>query len=233
MTCGIYILKFKGTDSVYVGQSINIEYRYKKHLLALRNGYKHANYKMKHAYAKYGEPELEILCECSQEQLNALEAEAMEIYDAVASGYNIATEPDIHLSGTQNPASKFSKEQILGVFDAIVSANASYKQIADKYNTSESFVRHIANGEAHTYLKEEYPDKYALMLANKTRRSVSNSAGIKGKVYPPIVSPEGVEYTVTYVSEFAKEHGLDSSCLSKVLRKVPKYLSHKGWKLKT
>lgn len=232
MTCGIYVLKFTGTKSVYVGQSLNIEYRYKKHLLYLRNGYSHANHKMKRAYAEYGEPILEILCECLQEELNSLELEAMELYDSVTNGFNVATEPDIHLSGTSNPASKYSKEQILGVFEDIISAEYTYKQIAAKHSATESFVRHIANGESHTYLKEQYPGKYAIMLSNTSRRAFGNSAKAKGKEYPIIVSPEGIEYNVTNITSFAKEHGLDNSCLSKVLRRVPKYNSIKGWTLK-
>lgn len=64
MTCGIYLLRFTGLDKVYIGQSLNIEQRYRKHLQFLRNQDTKANYRMKAAYLLYGAPQLEILCEC-------------------------------------------------------------------------------------------------------------------------------------------------------------------------
>ena len=38
MTTGIYQLVFKGTDKVYIGQSIDIEHRYKGHISCLQLG---------------------------------------------------------------------------------------------------------------------------------------------------------------------------------------------------
>lgn len=36
MTTGIYCLRFKGTDKVYVGQSNNIIYRFNQHIRSLK-----------------------------------------------------------------------------------------------------------------------------------------------------------------------------------------------------
>lgn len=185
---------------------------------------------MLEAYRKFGYPYLTILCECSKADLNKYELEAFNIF---CPTLNIATEPDIHLSGTANPASKYSKAQILDVLVMLGNPDFKYKDIYEQTSVSISTIRHISNQEAHCYLKEEFPSEYAKMLnTNSTRQSTSNSAKLKGIQYPPIISPTGVEYIVENVSLFAKTHGLDPSCLRKVLTKQPRYNTHKGWKLK-
>ena len=232
MSCGIYILKFNGTDKVYVGQSVDINRRFTVHLGKLKNG--NANYKLQEAYKLFGNPTLEILCECSRQELNYIELEAFNVYDSVNNGYNIATEPDVHLEGHRNGAAKYTKEEIEGVFELLLDINNRYVDIHLNSGVSIATIRHIANGEAHTWLKEAYPDKYLVLesMRGVARQSEGNSAKSRGIVYPPIVSPEGIEYTVTNAASFAKEHKLDASALVKVLKRRPKYYSHKGWKLK-
>lgn len=139
------------------------------------------------------------------------------------------------MAGTKNPASKYSDEQILNVLQQLATG-VQYKNIHASTNVSISTIRHIANQEAHAYLQEKYPELYAAMLAhgaNEGRKSHSCGAASRGITYPPIISPEGKEYIVTHVANFAREHGLDASCLAKVLKRTPKYNTHKGWELKT
>jgi hypothetical protein len=233
MTCGIYILKFNGTDKVYVGQSENIEYRYKKHIQRLKAGTH--NYKMQKAYIQYGIPELEIiLAGINKEDLNIFELEAFSIYNAIENGFNIAEYPSIHGNGDKNPAAKYSNDKIIEVFKLLLDPANSYKHIESITEVSISTIRHIANKEAHTWLKTEFPEEYAILenLSGGVRKFSINTAENKGIVYPPIVSPEGKEYTVTNVAAFAREHKLDSSSLAKVLKRRPQYVSHKGWRLK-
>lgn len=231
MTCGIYLLKFDGVDGVYVGQSVNIEYRYKKHLQALKR--RTANYKLQKEYDYRGTPKLDILLECSAEELNTNEDEAIKIYDSVNNGFNIAEFADIHGKGEKNPASKYSEKQIEEVFNLLLDLNNRYKDIEEKTGVSLSTIRHIANLEAHTWLNVKYPEKYELLKSYKglVRQQATNSAASRGIEYPPICSPSGVIYTISNVAAFAREHNLDPSSLTKVLNRRPKYNSHKGWKL--
>lgn len=232
MLCGIYLLKFNGTDQVYVGQSVDIKRRFTVHIRKLKQGT--SNYKLQKAYELFGTPYLEILLECTKEQLNTYELEALEVYDAVDNGFNIARLPDIHLEGCSNPASKYSEEDIISVFEFLLDPYNSYKNIALATEVSEATVRHIANSEAHTWLATRFPDKYQIMnsLKGTARQSAGNSSKSKNIKYPLILSPEGKEFNVEIISAFAKEHNLDPSSLSKVLRKDPRYKTHKGWKLK-
>jgi hypothetical protein len=231
MVCGIYVLKFNGTNKVYIGQSENISYRFRKHLEKMCRG--ETALKLQKAYNMYGEPRLEILLECSPSELNYNEKEAIEIYNAVENGFNTAKEPDIHLRGDKNGASKYSNNDVSKVLDYLLDVLLSYKDIEALTGVKENTVRHIANSESHMWLKEVYPEKYAKMLEVKPLRiSMRTSAGYKGKTYPALISPEGVVYdNINNVSIFAREHNLDGSSITKILNKRPKYHSHKGWKL--
>ncbi len=233
MTCGIYLLKFIGTNKVYIGQSVNIEYRYRKHLQKLRNG--SHNYKMLKAFEDYGEPILQILLDnLCKEELSAAEQEAFAIFNCIDNGFNVSRETEISGTGDKNPASKYSNEKIEEVFFLLLDLNNRYKDIEEKTGVSLSTVRHISNSEAHLWLKEKYPAEYSELEKSKglLRQQSTNSAESRGILYPQIVSPEGVVYTVKNVAQFAREHNLDNSSLSKVLKKRPKYLSHKGWKIR-
>jgi len=232
MQIGIYKLKFNGTDKVYIGQSVNIRRRYTIHLRKLRQGT--ANYKMQKAYIQFGIPELEVLCECSRADLNTKELEYFNIYNSVSNGFNVASEPDIHLEGVDNGNSRYTLEQILDVFEMLLNVELSYKHIADSTGVSLSTVRHISNSESHTWLAAEFPEKYSILetLKGTARQSYANSAKAKGINYPTIISPEGIEYNIINIASFSREHDLDASAMSKILRKAPRYKSHKGWKLK-
>jgi len=234
MTCGIYLLKFNDTNSVYVGQSTNIEYRYKKHIQSLKRG--DSNYKLQNAYLLYGNPTLEILLEdIPKNELNACENEAILLFNSVKCGLNIAEFADIHSIGEKNPSSKYSNEDIIKVFKLLLDLSYRYKDIEKLTGVAISTIRHIANMEAHTWLQEKYPEDYKILISykGKLRQQATNSAEQRGIIYPPIISPAGKEYVITNVSSFAREHNLDPSSLRKVLVKTPKYISHKGWKLKT
>lgn len=229
MSCGVYILKFYGTNSVYVGQSLNIENRFKVHLRKLRDGTH--NYKMLKAFGVYGPPTFEIVTECEKNALNDTELEAFGIFDSVENGFNVASEPDIHLEGDKNGASKYTNEQITDAFNFLLDLDNRYSDIADATDVSLSTVRHIANGESHLWLAREYPTEYATMLSYKglTRQSAGNSGKAQGKVYPDVISPEGIVHKVECANAFARSKGVDPSYFVKLLNKKAK--SCKGWKL--
>jgi len=229
MTSGIYVLKFNGTDRVYVGQSVNIETRYRAHKQKLRNG--SHNYKMLEAYKLYGIPELEIICECTKNELNRLEQEAFEIYDSINNGFNISEDPDIYQEGEKNGYSKYTNDQIREVFKYLLDISYRYKDIESLTGVKLNTVRHIANGESHSWLATEFPIEYADMLSIKgaDRQASANCAKTLGKIYPKVISPTGETFEVTNANAFARKYGLDSSYFIKLLNK--RALSCKGWKL--
>lgn len=231
MTIGIYLLKFNGTDKVYVGQSVQIEVRYRVHKLKLRTG--KANYKLQEAYKIYGNPILDIIVEGIQkEELNFLEKEAFEIYNSIDNGFNIASEPDIHLEGELNGFSKYTNEQVIDVFIYLLDLSYRYADIESLTGVSLSTIRHISNGESHSWLGREFPEEYSILMSLKglKRQQATNDAKSMGIKFPDIKSPKGEVFSdIPNACAFAREHGLDSSTLIKLFKGYVK--STKGWTL--
>lgn len=69
---GIYKLFWTNCDHYYIGQSICITARYKKHLRKLFKG-DHENSRLQNVYNKYGSPEVEVLATCLPEELDQVE----------------------------------------------------------------------------------------------------------------------------------------------------------------
>lgn len=235
MTCGIYLLKFTGTNKVYVGQSKRIEIRYRQHTLDMEQG--SSNYKLQEAFNAYSYPLLEIILECSITELDDAEDEAIKIYDSVNNGlniYNTSNEAPTY-KGFGSGNSKYTKEQIIEVFKLLVYTSETFVSIESKTGVSHAIVSQISRLHLHYWLKEEFPEEY-ILLTNKigtrcNRETMIDKVCAKGKgiVYPYVISPEGTEYKIDNVSKFAKEHNLAANHLNEVLNGKRK--SHKGWKV--
>lgn len=225
MTSGIYLLKFTGTDKLYVGQSTNCEERYVRHINSFRKG-THAK-KLQEAYELYGMPVLEIILEASKEELDSIEIEAIEIYNSFYNGFNSTRGGNSTVYGEFNPAAKYTRQQYIDILNYLVDDNMSWPQIAELTNTTKFVVSHICSKESHAWLAKEFPEQYA-KLNNTVGRKSAMMQGIK---YPKIVSPTGTVFTVEHCTNFAKEHGLLQSKLWEVLNGSRK--THKGWHLES
>jgi hypothetical protein len=226
MSTGIYSLKFTN-NLVYIGQSIDIEARYKKHCRELKNG-THTNYKLQNAYINFGIPQLEILLECSKNELNANEIAAIEVYDTIDNGLNIAPGGGAAsgLIGEKHPFSKYSNEQLISAVKYLAdNLNQSLKLSADILGIEYGTVRGLVRGDRHIWIKNIIPKEYNILMDFIGKRSI-NTASNKGKNYT-IISPKGIQYSVNNINEFARQHNLSASNLQKVL--VNKRKSHKGW----
>lgn len=71
---GIYLIQNNVNNKMYIGQAVDIEARWQYHFSTLKNN-KHPNRHLQQSVNKYGLDQFtfEILCECSEEQLNTLE----------------------------------------------------------------------------------------------------------------------------------------------------------------
>ncbi len=235
---GIYLLRFSGTDSVYIGQSVQIEKRYKQHCTDMRSG--RASPKMQEAYEKYGLPELEVLAECSTSELDSLEEEAISIFDSSNTGFNTYSSPkDAPLNqGYGHGNTKYSKEALLLAAKLLLDPANHISEIANICGVSEDIIRSISCLASHTHwLSHEYPELYSRLKQLKGNRSAFSalkvsdklSAKSRGIIYPKILSPDGNIYQVDNAYVFAREHGLRGNHLTEVLNGHRK--SHKGWKI--
>lgn len=228
MSIGIYSLEFSN-NLVYIGQSIDIETRYKKHCRELKNN-THINQKLQSAYRIFGMPKLHILLECCKDELNDNEIAAIEVYDAVNNGLNIAPGGGATngLVGELHPFSKYSNEQLINAVKYLAyNLDKPLKLCADILNIEYGTIRGLAIGDRHTWIKNIIPNEYNLLIGHIGKRSINTSHN-KGKNYV-ILCPNGIKYNVYNINEFARIHNLSASNLQKVL--VNKRKSHKGWKL--
>ena len=234
MTIGIYSLYWEEQDLIYIGQSQNIEGRFKEHTNDLSKN-KHSNYKVQDAYHKYGLPELIILEKCELSQLNDLEIvwqkefnslDSLDLIEAGQVGY-----------GTNSNASKYSKLQILLIFRSLYLTAIPYQEIADKYTAKKSLVADIGRGKTHLWLKEKYPKQYMKIGTNRLIRKALNKPTI-GRILgsKQIQSPDGIIFTIDNLTEFCNNHPefIESSIhnfyvgIGRVLDKSRK--TYKGWR---
>lgn len=231
MSCGIYKLSFNGTDKVYIGQSNNIQNRYRQHITRMSNG--QASVLLQEAYLKYGKPSIEVILDCNEDELDECENEVIAIFNSVENGFNtLAKAGDIpRRVGEDHGRALYSNDTVEDALFALLSNPlVSIAKIADMVGISKENLYLIANGTNHRWLETKFPKEYANMLElSGTRRATSQSASNRGVVYPLLKSPEGQVFKIENIKAFAREHGLDNGHVGKVLH--GKYKSHKGWKL--
>lgn len=231
MTIGIYKLNFKDTNKVYIGQSINIEQRYKNHLYSLKRG--DACKKLQEAYNIYGIPSLEILLDnidnidmpIDISELDSLEEEFIKLYDSFYNGFNSQKDVVLGSIGISNGMSDYSEEKYLEVFSYLQDSSITFNEIVELTNVSKDVITQISNGTRHNWLNARYPVEYKIM-----RESHNTRDNFVRKDYPIIVSPEGKEYKVISTTDFAKKHNLDTAALSRLFS--GKYSHTKGWYIK-
>lgn len=103
-TCFIYSIINVVSNKRYVGSSISLKSRLKKHFSNLRKG-KHCNEKLQRAFDKYGEWafETETLATCAASERAEVESLWIERLNAVDQGYNICRNGMSTLSTPQSP----------------------------------------------------------------------------------------------------------------------------------
>ncbi|HHZ02294.1 MAG TPA: GIY-YIG nuclease family protein [Tissierellia bacterium] len=88
--CGVYAIKNRTNNKMYIGQSVNVRKRKSYHLWLLRTN-NHFNPKLQSAFNKYGEENFEfvILEKCNKDELDDKEIKYINRYNTINDGYNI------------------------------------------------------------------------------------------------------------------------------------------------
>jgi len=222
--CGIYSLSFTGKEGLYIGQSVNINKRYKAHIKSLATGT--SNYKLQRAYNSQGLPSLSILEECRIEELDTKEQDYIKKFNTTVAGFNIQT-------GGSTLHSKYTKEDIICVLFMLLDLGNTQIEIADETGVALNVVRDVSAGRNHRWLGDEYPVEYDKLLHLKNiRKRSSQSLEKQGKELPRIISADGEIVLITNISLFCKErfgNSKDNSNLGAVIN--GRRTSHKGWRL--
>lgn len=232
MTIGIYKLNFNGTKQCYIGQSKNIELRYTSHKTNMRRGL--STKKLQEAYANFGLPTMEVLLECSINELDSIEREAIEIYDSIANGFNTMSEAGYSntLIGEDCGNAKYTNEKILEVFFLLVyEQHLTHKDISYITGVNRGSISDLSACKGYLWIEQLYPKEYSilkeLLQSRRKNRKTAASLGIK---YPILIDPEGNEYEVKSLRGFCREHSLNHGALGELLR--GRLCSYRNWTTK-
>ena len=164
---GIYKIENKANGKVYIGQSVNIESRWKGHKSNLRNN-KHQNDYLQKSWNKYGEENFDfsVLCECEKDKLDEKEIYYINQYKSTDGkyGYNLReggesgtmTETTIKkLRGLGSTLSQDDVRHIKMLMYLLMDRN----EIAKMYNVSPKVLTAISQGKNWGYILPELNDK--------------------------------------------------------------------------
>lgn len=149
---GIYKIQNKINGKCYIGQSVNIESRWKKEQTVAFNKEDPAyNYPISRAIRKYGLENFifEVLEECSIAELNQKERFYVTKFDSFFNGYNQTLGGDSRILAP--------KEQIIKVFHELETTNKKHKEIAQECDISIEMVQGINTGRYWHQDNREYP----------------------------------------------------------------------------
>lgn len=105
MTCGIYAIINKETNQIYIGQSIDIERRFKEHIHQ-----KDLSSYIDRSIGKYGKDafEFKVLCKCDESELDLEERKFIALYNTYHKGYNLTRGGEISPAKHPEIAKKIS-----------------------------------------------------------------------------------------------------------------------------
>ena len=150
MSIGIYKIENLINGHCYIGQSINIELRWKRH----REAIKTSDYPLYLSIRKYGIENFsfEIIQECSIDELDELEVYWIQYYDSYYNGYNQTP------GGSQKRCPiKISEEDLSEIVNLLKNSNMSQHEIAKKFNVGDDTISEINHGKTRIIDGISYP----------------------------------------------------------------------------
>jgi len=167
--CGIYQIQSKiKPEKIYIGSSVNILSRWRRHLCDL-NLNRHSNSKLQNHYNKYGKMDFifSIIAECNREDLLTLEQSLLDIKDP---WFNIMKIVDRPLGV------KRSKEFCEGI--------SNRQRGKKRLPFSKEWREKISIGNKYKIVTQETRDKLSKLHKGREpwNKGLHNSEGMSGKI---------------------------------------------------
>jgi hypothetical protein len=220
---GIYKIEFEDS-SFYIGQSLNLDTRFKDHCKLLLAGVHH-NYKMQQKYDKFKKfPTYTIIKYCEPELLNDFESELIDLSNPKCLNIKAGGNNNY---GANAITAKYATEDIEMAFLILVNnPGILHKEVAEFVGIDINTVHDISAGRnrVFTEIRKMYPEKYDLLLKMKAANTKGKTTVVLQHLDGRIVNLVSGEY-----SEFCRNNSVQSSNLSKVI--TGKRVSTMGWKL--
>ena len=150
MSVGIYKIENLINGHCYIGQSINIELRWKRH----RDVIETCDYPLYLAIRKYGIDNFsfDIIQECEPHELNELEIYWIKYYNSYYDGYNQTRGGDQYGHNI-----KISDEDLIEIIDLLKHSSLSQMEIAERFNVGYDTISEINNGKTRVLDDIKYP----------------------------------------------------------------------------
>lgn len=183
MTCGIYKITNEINNKCYIGQSVNIERRWKRHKQIFKNKNDNCyDYPLYRSIRKYGIENFvfEILEDCNKNQLNEREFFYMKyFYSFNPYGYNISR------GGKSNKCNFYlTMDDVINIRVLLKNENYLIKDIAKKYNVSDKAIVNFLKRKNEPYKIKDIYKKYA---PNKIFDGKKENFGKQKKEYNNII----------------------------------------------
>lgn len=223
---GIYCIENINTNKKYIGQSVNIQDRWRKHKSELNHS-NHDNDYLQNAWNKYGETNFKfyVLEYCNINDLNDKERYYIDLYQTLDRnlGYNMKSGGQDQNSLSQEIRDKISKSNRKAYL------NSNLKEIR-----SNDALKQWANPKIKEKIMGENNGMYGKHHTKETREKMSEMK--KGKLSPkrdmtPVLCEE-LNKVFDCAAIAAKETGAHSGCILQVCRGQRKTAGGYHWKFK-
>ena len=226
---GIYMIRCKINNKIYIGQSKNIEKRFSYHRSAL-NRNNHDNDLLQNDWNKYGQDyfEFNIIVECEEHKLNELEREYINEYKSCDFGYNMTFGKD------ENGAEIYTEETKKKMSEAKKSKHHTEET---RKKISESKMGHEVREETRKKISEA---KMGYNHTEETKKKMSkNHSDFSGSKNPKAnmvicIYPDGTQTEPMCIKELAEYLGLDRGIVGRIIDNSeiyhPRFKRHKHLK---
>lgn len=227
MTIGIYCLYFECADEqFYIGESSNIEVRYKRHCAELLRG-THVNSSLQTGFLIYGIPTIHVIEELSNVDIPNIGIREMywiNQFDSFKQGMNRTIGGEGCSYGEVHPSSLYSNDMYKEIMLQLANTDLSIAAISTNLKVPRHIINNISVGYSAAFLANDYPEEY-LRMRNKVGKRSKGPKPMSAK----FVSPQGEVHNVVDLGLFSTKNQLDLSSLYKLIKGTRSV--HKGWKL--
>lgn len=220
MSCGIYKITNQVNGKCYIGQSKNIEERWKNH-----KNYRQENsdYPLYIAFKEYGIQNFlfEIIEECLPEELNEKEIYWIQQFDSYNNGYNQTSGG----AGNPNNVIKISQEDIKIIYDLLLNSTITQKEIAKMFELGEDTISEINTGKTRIDPNLDYPLRkrksktYCIQCGKEISDGAERCVQCLGLLHRKVEHPSRQELknmirTIPFTT-IAKQYGVSDKAISK------------------